>query len=108
MRRYHGNEIVRSTAEDVYSAMKSVFMTPGQPPPPPPPTRGRASLAARGKRPMKISKTRGATAGHAPSRERLARANKSGSISRRQGAKVSFELEARVGLHNTISVITGR
>lgn len=87
VRRYHGNEMVRSTAEDVYSAMKSVFVSPGHPPPPP---RGRASVVARGKRPMMISKTQGATAGHAPSR--VALANKSGSAPSRQGAnKVSFQ-----------------
>lgn len=86
VRRYYGNETVRSTAEDVYSAMKSVILNPGNTLAPPPPRR-RPPVLSTGRRPMMISKARG-TAGHAPRRERLGLTNKGGSVPSMN--KVSF------------------
>lgn len=92
MRHYYGNETVRSTAEDVYSAMKSLFLSPGHTLAPPP--RGRTSVMSIGRRPMMISKARGGTAGHAPRRERLGLTNKGGSVPSNWGAnKVSLSYE---------------
>ena len=57
--RYYGNEKVCSVAQELYSAMKSSFVTPGQPAP----MRGQG--VGRG-RPMTTA--RGGAGGHAPSR----------------------------------------
>ena len=57
--RYYGNEKVCSVAQELYSAMKSSFVTPGQPAP----TRGQG--VGRGQ-PMMTA--RGGAGGHAPSR----------------------------------------